>query len=66
MRELDRILEHFLDSGFASLDVAERQRFAAILEFPDPDLHAFLMGKAEPADPELARLLHLIRAGLPA
>jgi antitoxin CptB len=66
MRELDRILESFLERGYGDLAEAEKQRFAEILEFPDPDLHAYLVGKAEPADPALARLLHSIRASMPA
>jgi antitoxin CptB len=63
MRELDRILERFLDTGFSALDAAEKERFAEILEYPDPDLHAYLLGRAEPANPEHARLLRAVRAG---
>jgi antitoxin CptB len=65
MRELDRILEHFLERDYRQLGAAERARFAEILEYPDPDLHAFLVGKAEPSDPALARLLQHIRASAP-
>jgi antitoxin CptB len=61
MRELDRMLEGFLDSGFDRLGDDDKRRFAEILEFTDPELHAYLIGRAEPADPELARLLHSIR-----
>ena len=64
MRELDRILEGFLDKGFAALTMDEKRSFAAFLDYPDPDLHAYLLGKAEPADPELANILHRIRATL--
>ena len=64
MRELDRILEGFLEREYAGLDSTQRQRFAELLELPDPDLHAYLVGRAEPADPELARLLRQLRAGL--
>jgi antitoxin CptB len=66
MRELDRILEGFLETAYGGLDAAERARFAEFLELPDPDLHAYLVGRAEPADPELARLLRTIRASSPA
>jgi antitoxin CptB len=66
MRELDRLLEAFLESGFRLLDAAEKQRFAEILELPDPDLHAYLVGRATPADPAIARLLHCIRTSHPA
>jgi succinate dehydrogenase flavin-adding protein (antitoxin of CptAB toxin-antitoxin module) len=62
MRELDRILECFLERDYGRLGEAERRRFAEILELPDPDLHAYLVGKAVPADPALARLLDSIRA----
>lgn len=63
MRELDRLLEAFLETRFDGLEAADKARFAEILDFPDPDLHAYLVGRAEPADPELARLLDSIRAG---
>jgi antitoxin CptB len=66
MRELDTILERFLEVGFLHLDAAEKSRFAEILELPDPDLHAYLVGKVEPADPEIARLLLAIRASVSA
>jgi succinate dehydrogenase flavin-adding protein (antitoxin of CptAB toxin-antitoxin module) len=65
MRELDRILESFLERDYRRLGEAEKRRFAEILEFPDPDLHAYLLGRADPTDPELARLLHSIRGGAP-
>ena len=61
MRELDRILERFLEREYGGLSAAEQRRFADFLELPDPDLHAYLIGRAEPADAELASLLHRIR-----
>ena len=66
MRELDTILEGFLETGYRVLDAAEKARFAEILEYPDPDLHAYLVGKAEPPDPELDRLFQSIRASVSA
>ena len=61
MRELDRILEAFLSEGFPGLDDREKQKFSEFLEYPDPDLHAYLVGRAEPGDVELAKLLRKIR-----
>lgn len=61
MRELDRLLEGFFDRHYASLSEVEKRGFAQILELPDPDLRAYLLGKAEPEDAELARLLEIIR-----
>lgn len=66
MRELDRILEGFVDSQYASLNEAEKLKFAEFLELPDPDLHTYLVGKAEPVDSELASLLKRILGTLPA
>jgi antitoxin CptB len=66
MRELDRILEAFLADGYPALGPAEKQMFAEILEYPDPDLHAYLVGNAEPSDSELARLIRHIRATVSA
>jgi antitoxin CptB len=65
MRELDRTLEGFFDSSFDALSDSEKQRFAEFLELPDPDLYAYLLGKAEPADVELARLTRIIRDNMP-
>lgn len=64
MRELDRMLEAFLETAFDRLAEDDKRRFAEILELPDPELHAYLIGRAEPADPELERLLRVIRQSL--
>ena len=64
MRELDQTLQGFFDSCFEALSDSQKQRFAEFLELPDPDLYAYLLGKAEPADVELARLTRIIRDSL--
>ncbi len=61
MRELDAVLAGFLDSEFAHLNAADRRRMAAILDLPDPELHAFLVGRAVPEDPGFADLIRRIR-----
>jgi len=63
MRELDALLRAFADSHAAALTNAEMAAFEAILELPDPTLHAYLLGSHEPADPAIAALLERIRAG---
>jgi antitoxin CptB len=62
MRELDQILGSFVEDGYQRLSPAEKAMFAEILEYPDPDLHAYLVGNAEPTNSELARLFRHIRA----
>jgi succinate dehydrogenase flavin-adding protein (antitoxin of CptAB toxin-antitoxin module) len=61
MRELDAVLAGFLDSSFAMLDAADRERMAVILDLPDPELHAYLVGRAVPEDPAFADLFRRIR-----
>ena len=60
-RELDTLLVVFLDERYESLSAADKQRFSQLLELPDPDLHDYLMGWYEAADPGMARLLERIR-----
>lgn len=62
MRELDTILEAFLDSSGARLTETEMACFEAILELPDPTLHAYLLGRSAPPDAATAELIERIRA----
>ncbi|HEY7672041.1 MAG TPA: succinate dehydrogenase assembly factor 2 [Gammaproteobacteria bacterium] len=62
MRELDGVLEAFLAGSFAALSTADKSRFAALLELPDPDLYAYLCGRMEPEDESSAALIARIRA----
>jgi antitoxin CptB len=63
MRELDTLLRGFVDEHAATLTEAEFTAFEAILELPDPTLHAYLLGSRAPADSAIAQLLERIRAG---
>tara|TARA_Y100000590_G_scaffold374560_1_gene438961 strand:+ start:727 stop:927 length:201 start_codon:yes stop_codon:yes gene_type:complete len=62
MRELDALLLVFLEKSYGLLSLKEKQLFADLLELPDPDLHAYLVGKGAPIDPDLEKLLKLMRA----
>ncbi len=61
MRELDAVLRAFLDHSFESLSDADKARYDALLNLPDPELYDYLVRRYEPEDPELARLISLIR-----
>ncbi len=66
-RELDVILARYLDARLDLLDDSGLALLERLLEVPDPDLQALLMGNAIPADELLARLVDDIRsAGSPA
>jgi antitoxin CptB len=62
MRELDAVLKAFLDAN--ALSDAEMGQFEAILELPDPTLHAYLLGRSAPPDEATAALIERIRASL--
>jgi antitoxin CptB len=62
MHELDGVLESFARVTLARLDAADFARFEQILDLPDPELVAYLVGSSAPADPDIARLVERIRS----
>jgi antitoxin CptB len=63
MRELDAVLQSFVQSSLATLDGADLARFERILDLPDPEIFAYLTGRSAPADFDIARLIERIRSG---
>ena len=61
MRELDTVLQKFLDLEAPRLTEAEISCFEGILELPDPALHAYLLGRSAPDDAATAALIERIR-----
>jgi len=64
MRELDAVLQGFLDREFDSLDARQKWLFARVLDMPDPDVYAYLARRSAPADPELAAIFDSIRRSI--
>jgi antitoxin CptB len=62
MRELDAVLQGFVDRAAPALSESELASFEAILDLPDPTLHAYLMGRSVPDDPTIAALIDRIRS----
>jgi antitoxin CptB len=62
MRELDAVLQGFLDDVFPTLAAAEKSAFGRILDLPDPDLYGYLTGRSVPEDRDIARVVDAIRA----
>jgi antitoxin CptB len=61
MRELDVLLNGFLEQHFEGLDARERDSFARLLEYPDTVLIECLMGRMVPADRDVASIVQDIR-----
>jgi antitoxin CptB len=57
MRELDVLLERYLEERYPCAPSIEQQAFEALLELPDPELHAYLLRRQVPADPHWAHVI---------
>ena len=57
MKELDLVLQAWLDRRYAQASPAERTLFARFLELPDPQLACYLLGNEIPDDPAMAALV---------
>ena len=66
MKELDVLLERYAHSGQVPASAAARGVFARLLQMPDPQLAAYLLGGDLPRDPALAALVQQIRRVPPA
>jgi antitoxin CptB len=62
MRELDAVLQSFVDTSADGLTTDELACFESILDLPDPELQAYLVGRNVPDDPATAALIARIRA----
>jgi len=62
MRELDVLLERYLQERYPSAPAAEQQAFAALLEVSDPQLFAYVMQREVPADPDWAHVIAKLRS----
>ena len=57
MRELDVLLERYLQERYPSAPADEQETFRAILELPDPVLFAYVTGREAPTDPKWIDLI---------
>lgn len=57
MKELDVVLERYLQQRYPSAPAAEQQAFQALLDLPDPQLLALVMQRDVPADPEWVHVI---------
>jgi len=61
MKELDVVMNRYLEQHYSSASSAEQRQFKALLEMPDPDLYDLLLGRSTSTDAELARFVQLLR-----
>jgi antitoxin CptB len=61
MLELDLVLQPFLENHYQGLPQADKERFWQLLEAEDQDLFVWFMRRADPEDPELLKIVQVIR-----
>jgi antitoxin CptB len=64
MKELDVLLEAYLERHYDAGSAEERRLFAELLELQDLQLCAYLFGRETPADSGIARLVSRISTSL--
>ncbi len=57
MRELDVVLQRYLEQRYATAPEAEQRAFESLLEEQDPLLLAYLTGREQPQDPQQANVI---------
>lgn len=65
MRELDVLLSRYLDNTYPHAADAQKRAFCELLTLSDPELAGYMLGRDDPADPELAALVRYIRGDTP-
>lgn len=62
IKELDLVLQDYLQEDFATASAAEQQAFAALLEYQDPDILDRIFHGVEDEDAAIAALVRRLRA----
>jgi succinate dehydrogenase flavin-adding protein (antitoxin of CptAB toxin-antitoxin module) len=55
------LLLAWFESSYATASDKRKSAFRALLELQDPELVAYLLGAASPADSQLADVVHAVR-----
>ncbi|MBB3060273.1 succinate dehydrogenase assembly factor 2 [Microbulbifer rhizosphaerae] len=61
MLELDLVLLPFLENVYDTLDETDQRRYQQLLECEDQDLFSWFLRREDPDDPELQRIVQVIR-----
>ncbi len=61
MLELDLVLLPFLENVYEGLAQEDKERYWALLDSEDQDLFAWFLKRQDPEDPELLRIVQIIR-----
>jgi antitoxin CptB len=65
MRELDVMLNRYLDRVWPTASTAEREAFVSLVELQDPELFGYLVGRTTPAEEPQRAVIATIRSLAP-
>ncbi len=61
MKELDVVMSGYLEHHYPTASAADQRLFRALLELPDPELYALLLGRGAAAPAELEAFAERLR-----
>lgn len=61
MLELDLVLLPFLENVYQTLEQEDKERYWKLLECEDQDMFAWFLRREDPEDPELLRIVTIVR-----
>ncbi len=62
MLELDLILLPFLEEAYPQLEQSDKERYWKLLTCEDQDMFAWFLHRQQPEDPDLQRIVDIVRA----
>jgi antitoxin CptB len=61
MKEMDILLTRYLEQEYEQAQEVEQKTFQALLDVPDIDLYAYLIGQEKPTDTKMLTLVEKLR-----
>ncbi|BFM16795.1 succinate dehydrogenase assembly factor 2 [Maricurvus nonylphenolicus] len=61
MLELDLVLLPFLENVYPDLPQEDKERYWALMDCEDQDMFAWFLHRQDPEDPELKRIVTIVR-----
>jgi antitoxin CptB len=61
MLELDLVLSPFAEKQLPQLDINDIERYSKLLDCEDQDLFGYFLERVDPEDPDLLRIVQLVR-----
>lgn len=61
MREMDLLLQRFVEGNYDTLTEAEKAAFEQLLDHPDPDIMNWITGRTDPPDGPVKQVIEIMR-----